>query len=69
MCDVAREAGDELIQELQAPGLDEDGSMPLLLNLGGIMLAGTVTMYAQKALWRTRRGRWIRRAGGGAPGH
>ncbi|MGW6858138.1 DUF389 domain-containing protein [Streptomyces xanthophaeus] len=40
----------------------------LLLNLGGIMLAGTVTMYAQKALWRTQRGRWIRRAGSGAPG-
>ncbi|MEU8464278.1 DUF389 domain-containing protein [Streptomyces sp. NPDC029003] len=41
----------------------------LLLNLGGIMLAGIVTLYAQKALWRTQRGRWVRRARGvQAPG-
>ncbi|MFG2618430.1 DUF389 domain-containing protein [Streptomyces sp. NPDC048507] len=41
----------------------------LLLNLGGIMLAGIVTLTAQKALWRTQRGRWIRRARGSkAPG-
>ncbi|MCX5145985.1 DUF389 domain-containing protein [Streptomyces sp. NPDC048550] len=33
----------------------------LLLNLGGIMLAGILTLYAQKALWRTQRGRWVRR--------
>ncbi|WP_406184300.1 DUF389 domain-containing protein [Streptomyces sp. NBC_01006] len=33
----------------------------LLLNLGGIMLAGVLTLYAQKALWRTQRGRWSRR--------
>ncbi|MER5808961.1 DUF389 domain-containing protein [Streptomyces sp. NPDC002033] len=41
----------------------------LLLNLGGIMLAGIVTLSAQKALWRTQRGRWVRRAKGAkAPG-
>ncbi|MFD9455995.1 DUF389 domain-containing protein [Streptomyces sp. NPDC059985] len=40
----------------------------LLLNLGGIMLAGVLTLYGQKALWRTQQGRWIRRAKGGAPG-
>ncbi|MFF9068947.1 DUF389 domain-containing protein [Streptomyces sp. NPDC014891] len=34
----------------------------LLLNLLGIMLAGILTLYAQKLLWRTQRGRW-RRAG------
>ncbi|MEV0414560.1 DUF389 domain-containing protein [Streptomyces sp. NPDC050448] len=33
----------------------------LLLNLGGIMLAGILTLYGQKALWRTQRGRWVRR--------
>ncbi|MFF1559050.1 DUF389 domain-containing protein [Streptomyces sp. NPDC058279] len=33
----------------------------LLLNLGGIMLAGTLTLYAQKRLWRTQRGRWSRK--------
>ncbi|MFI6000737.1 DUF389 domain-containing protein [Streptomyces sp. NPDC051366] len=33
----------------------------LLLNLGGIMLAGVLTLYGQKALWRTQRGRWVRR--------
>ncbi|GLV99965.1 DUF389 domain-containing protein [Streptomyces lavendulae] len=33
----------------------------LALNLGGIMLAGILTLYAQKALWRTQRGRWVRR--------
>ncbi|MFF7075710.1 DUF389 domain-containing protein [Streptomyces lavendulae] len=33
----------------------------LALNLGGIMLAGILTLYAQKALWRTQRGRWARR--------
>ncbi|CAM5281444.1 hypothetical protein SLAVM298S_07829 [Streptomyces lavendulae subsp. lavendulae] len=32
----------------------------LALNLGGIMLAGILTLYAQKALWRTQRGRWVR---------
>ncbi|MCB5178605.1 DUF389 domain-containing protein [Streptomyces antimicrobicus] len=32
----------------------------LLLNLGGIMLAGTLTLIAGKALWRTQRGRWKR---------
>ncbi|MEU9301525.1 DUF389 domain-containing protein [Streptomyces sp. NPDC048269] len=38
------------------------GSMEqLLLNLGGIMLAGVLTLYGQKALWRTQRGRWVRR--------
>ncbi|MEU8839850.1 DUF389 domain-containing protein [Streptomyces roseus] len=34
----------------------------LLLNLGGIMLAGVLTLYGQKALWATQRGRWARRA-------
>ncbi|MCG8966499.1 MULTISPECIES: DUF389 domain-containing protein [Streptomyces] len=29
----------------------------LLLNLVGIILAGTLTLYAQKALWATQRGR------------
>ncbi|MGW8778562.1 DUF389 domain-containing protein [Streptomyces sp. NPDC055796] len=33
----------------------------LLINLGGIMLAGVLTLYGQKALWRTQRGRWSRR--------
>ncbi|MEV0986761.1 DUF389 domain-containing protein [Streptomyces sp. NPDC049949] len=33
----------------------------LLLNLCGIMLAGVLTLYGQKALWRTQRGRWARR--------
>lgn len=28
----------------------------LLVNLGGIMLVGTLTLYAQKQLWRSRRG-------------
>ncbi|MEU6892879.1 DUF389 domain-containing protein [Streptomyces sp. NPDC046557] len=32
----------------------------LLVNLGGIMLAGTLTLYGQKLLWRTQRGRWSR---------
>ncbi|MFJ6798661.1 DUF389 domain-containing protein [Streptomyces sp. NPDC091268] len=32
----------------------------LLLNLLGIVLAGTVTLLAQKLLWRTQRGRWVR---------
>ncbi|MER5711838.1 DUF389 domain-containing protein [Streptomyces sp. NPDC042898] len=32
----------------------------LLLNLCGIMLAGVLTLYGQKLLWRTQRGRWRR---------
>ncbi|MEU9252849.1 DUF389 domain-containing protein [Streptomyces sp. NPDC048270] len=40
----------------------------LLLNLGGIMLAGILTLYGQKALWRTQRGRWVRQAKGSATG-
>ncbi|MFE1551324.1 DUF389 domain-containing protein [Streptomyces sp. NPDC058718] len=32
----------------------------LLLNLCGIMLAGVLTLYGQKLLWRTQRGRWKR---------
>ncbi|MFI9120398.1 DUF389 domain-containing protein [Streptomyces bikiniensis] len=32
----------------------------LLLNLLGIMLAGVLTLYGQKLLWRTQRGRWHR---------
>ncbi|MEU1225257.1 DUF389 domain-containing protein [Streptomyces sp. NPDC005828] len=32
----------------------------LTLNLFGIMLAGTLTLYGQKMLWRTQRGRWRR---------
>lgn len=32
----------------------------LLLNLFGIMLAGTLTLYGQKMLWRTQRGHWRR---------
>lgn len=35
----------------------------LLLNLFGIMLAGILTLYAQKLLWRTQRGRWRRTPG------
>lgn len=35
----------------------------LLLNLFGIMLAGVLTLYGQKLLWRTQRGRWRRRPG------
>ncbi|MFG2295145.1 DUF389 domain-containing protein [Streptomyces sp. NPDC048603] len=34
----------------------------LLLNLGGIMLAGVLTLYGWKALWSTQRGRWKRPA-------
>ncbi|MET9962512.1 DUF389 domain-containing protein [Streptomyces sp. NPDC006326] len=34
----------------------------LLLNLGGIMLAGVLTLYGQKLLWRTQRDRWRRAA-------
>ncbi|MEU7554510.1 DUF389 domain-containing protein [Streptomyces sp. NPDC044571] len=34
----------------------------LLVNLGGIMLAGVLTLYGQKLLWHTQRDRW-RRAG------
>ncbi|MFF3758761.1 DUF389 domain-containing protein [Streptomyces sp. NPDC002185] len=30
------------------------------LNLFGIMLAGTLTLYGQKLLWNTQRGRWRR---------
>ncbi|MFI5865659.1 DUF389 domain-containing protein [Streptomyces sp. NPDC051546] len=33
----------------------------LLLNLFGILLAGVLTLLAQKLLWRTQRGRWRRR--------
>ncbi|MGW6389311.1 DUF389 domain-containing protein [Streptomyces sp. NPDC055103] len=33
----------------------------LLLNLLGIMLAGTATLYVQKRLWQTQRGRLKRR--------
>ncbi|MBT2467623.1 DUF389 domain-containing protein [Streptomyces sp. ISL-66] len=33
----------------------------LLLNLFGIVLAGVLTLLAQKLLWRTQRGRWNRR--------
>ncbi|MFD3700487.1 DUF389 domain-containing protein [Streptomyces sp. NPDC058646] len=40
----------------------------LLLNLGGIMLAGIVTLCGQKALWRTQQDRWVRRAKSSAPG-
>jgi uncharacterized hydrophobic protein (TIGR00271 family) len=32
----------------------------LLLNLLGIMLAGVLTLYGQKLLWRTQRGHWTR---------
>lgn len=32
----------------------------LMLNLFGIMLAGVLTLYGQKLLWRTQRGRWRR---------
>ncbi|MFE0699938.1 DUF389 domain-containing protein [Streptomyces sp. NPDC058872] len=35
-------------------------SMQLLLNLCGIALAGTLTLYGQKMLWRTQRGHWRR---------
>ncbi|MFJ7155759.1 DUF389 domain-containing protein [Streptomyces sp. NPDC101118] len=34
----------------------------LALNLGGIVLAGLLTLYAQKLLWRTQRGRWVRQS-------
>ncbi|MFJ3900496.1 DUF389 domain-containing protein [Streptomyces sp. NPDC090025] len=33
----------------------------LLLNLLGIVLAGTLTLYGQVLLWRTHRGRWTRK--------
>lgn len=35
----------------------------LLLNLFGIMLAGVLTLYGQKLLWRTQRDRWTRPPG------
>ncbi|MER7758850.1 DUF389 domain-containing protein [Streptomyces sp. NPDC097619] len=34
----------------------------LLINLGGLVLAGLLTLYAQRLLWRTQRGRWRRPA-------
>lgn len=48
-----------------ALGYGEFGQMwgsaeQLLLNLFGIMLAGVLTLLAQKLLWRTQRGRWAR---------
>lgn len=33
----------------------------LMLNLGAIIVAGILTLLTQKALWRTQRGRWVRR--------
>ncbi|PVE10080.1 DUF389 domain-containing protein [Streptomyces scopuliridis] len=38
----------------------------LLLNLAGIIAAGTLTLLTQKALWATRRGRIRRTSGTGA---
>ncbi|MFI5620820.1 DUF389 domain-containing protein [Streptomyces sp. NPDC051567] len=35
----------------------------LLLNLGGIMLAGTLTLLTQKLLWRTQQNRMVRKPG------
>ncbi|MFB8399853.1 DUF389 domain-containing protein [Streptomyces sp. NPDC055912] len=35
----------------------------LMLNLFGIMLAGVLTLYGQKLLWRTQRGHWRRTPG------
>lgn len=35
----------------------------LMLNLFGIMLAGVLTLYGQKLLWRTQRGQWRRTPG------
>ncbi|MET3986697.1 DUF389 domain-containing protein [Streptomyces sp. PvR034] len=35
----------------------------LLLNLAGIMVAGTLTLTAQKLLWRTQQGRMLRSPG------
>ncbi|MGE7385972.1 DUF389 domain-containing protein [Streptomyces sp. NPDC004126] len=35
----------------------------LLLNLGGIMLSGTLTLIAWKLLWRTQAGRMLRKPG------
>ncbi|MFB7836812.1 DUF389 domain-containing protein [Streptomyces sp. NPDC056056] len=35
----------------------------LMLNLFGIMLAGVLTLYGQKLLWRTQRGQWRRKPG------
>ncbi|MGA5191659.1 DUF389 domain-containing protein [Streptomyces exfoliatus] len=32
----------------------------LMLNLFGIILAGVLTLYGQKLLWRTQRGQWRR---------
>ncbi|MFZ3499771.1 DUF389 domain-containing protein [Streptomyces sp. 5.8] len=48
-----------------ALGYGEFGQMSgsiqqLLLNLFGIMLAGVLTLLAQKLLWRTQRGHWRR---------
>ncbi len=48
-----------------ALGYDQLGQMwgsieQLLLNLFGIILAGVLTLYCQKLLWRTRRGQWRR---------
>ncbi|MER8042339.1 DUF389 domain-containing protein [Streptomyces sp. NPDC094032] len=36
----------------------------LVLNLTGIILAGTVTLFGQVLLWRTQRGQWVRKAKG-----
>lgn len=35
----------------------------LMLNLFGIVFAGVLTLYGQKLLWRTQRGRWRRAPG------
>ncbi|MEV7612237.1 DUF389 domain-containing protein [Streptomyces sp. NPDC089799] len=35
-------------------------TVQLLVNLGGIMVAGVLTLYGWKALWSTQRGRWKR---------
>ncbi|MEV8624211.1 DUF389 domain-containing protein [Streptomyces sp. NPDC051079] len=40
----------------------------LALNLTGIILAGTVTLFGQVLLWRTQRGHWVRKAKGGDGG-
>jgi uncharacterized membrane protein len=38
-------------------------ALQLLLNLVGIVLAGVLTLYGQKLLWRTQRGHWRRPPG------
>ncbi|MER6222432.1 hypothetical protein ABT189_18030 [Streptomyces sp900105755] len=64
MCDVAREAGDELIHGLRALDLDRTGSIAVGdIGLLGIVRAGALTLLAQKWFWASRRERTAKAGG------